>query len=49
MAKKNLLIPVVAYNLEFQFRHQASEIAKRPPRRLRFAEVLYTIGSSLLD
>jgi hypothetical protein len=49
MMKKELLTPVVAYNLVIQFRRQAAEVAKRAPRRLSFNEVWYTFRSFLLN
>ena len=39
----------VAYNLVIQFRRQAAEVAKLPPRRLSFKEVCYTFRSFLLN
>ena len=42
MMKKELLTSVVAYNLVIQFRRQAAEVAKLPPRRVSFKEVWYT-------
>ena len=49
MMKKELLTSVVAYNLVIQFRRQAAELAKLPPRRLSFTEVWYTFRSFLLS
>ena len=49
MMRKELLTSVVAYNLVVQFRRQAAEIAKLPPRRLSFKEVWYTFRSFLLN
>jgi len=48
MVKKELLTSIVAYNLVMQFRRQAAEIAKLPPRRLSFTGVWNTFESFLL-
>jgi hypothetical protein len=48
MVKKELLTSIVAYNLVVQFRRQAAEIAKLPPRRLSFTGVWNTFESFLL-
>jgi len=39
MALKELYTSVVAYNLVAQFRRQAAQVAKVPPRRLRFTSI----------
>ena len=49
MVKKELLTSVVAYNLVVQFRRQAAEVAKLPPRRLSFKGVWDTFRSFLLN
>jgi hypothetical protein len=48
MVQKELLTSIVAYNLVMQFRRQAAEIAKLPPRRLSFTGVWNTFESFLL-
>ena len=48
MVWKELLTSIVAYNLVVQFRRQAAEVAKLPPRRLSFTGVWNTFESFLL-
>jgi hypothetical protein len=45
---KELTTSMVAYNLVVQFRRQAAEIAKVPPRRLSFTSVWTTFQTCLL-
>ena len=49
MMQKELLTSIVAYNLVMQFRRQAAELAKLPPRRLSFTGVWNTFESFLLN
>lgn len=48
MVRKELLTSIVAYNLVVQFRRQAAQLAKLPPRRLSFTGVWNTFESFLL-
>ena len=48
MFQKELLTSIVAYNLVVQFRRQAAELAKVPPRRLGFTGVWSTIRMFIL-
>lgn len=48
MFRKELLTSMVAYNLVVQFRRQAAELAKVPPRRLSFTGVWTTYREFLL-
>ncbi|MEX0865966.1 MAG: IS4 family transposase [Pirellulales bacterium] len=48
MVKKELMTSLVAYNLVMQFRRQAAEVAKVPPRRLSFTGVWDTFKLFLL-
>jgi hypothetical protein len=49
MFRKEFLTSMVAYNLVIQFRRQAAELAKVPPRRLSFTGVWTTYREFLLD
>jgi hypothetical protein len=49
MVKKELMTSMVAYNLVVQFRRQAAKLAKVPPRRMSFSNVLGTFRSFLLN
>lgn len=48
MFRKELLTSMVAYNLVIQFRRQAAQLAKVPPRRLSFTSVWTTFRIMLL-
>lgn len=48
MFVKELFTSLVAYNLVIQFRREAAEVAKVPPRRLSFTGVLNTFQSFFL-
>jgi hypothetical protein len=49
MLRKELLTSMVAYNLVVQFRRQAAQLAKVPPRRLSFTSVWNTYRIFLLS
>lgn len=49
MFRKELLTSMVAYNLVIQFRRQAAQLAKVPPRRLSFTRVWNTFRIVLLS
>jgi Transposase DDE domain len=49
MFRKELLTSMVAYNLVVQFRRQAAQLAKVPPRRLSFTNVWSTFRIVLLS
>jgi hypothetical protein len=49
MFRKELLITMVTYNLVTQFRRQAAELAKVPPRRMSFKRTLTTYRTFLLS
>ena len=42
MVRKEILCSIVAYNLVLEFRREAANIAKLPPRRLSFTGVWNT-------
>lgn len=48
MVRKEILCSIVAYNLVLEFRRQAAQIAKLPPRRLSFTRVWETFDFYLL-
>ncbi len=48
MVRKEILCSVVAYNLVLEFRRQAANVAKLPPRRLSFTGVWNTFEIYLL-
>lgn len=48
MVKKELYTSIVAYNLVAQFRRQAAQLARVPPRRLRFKGIWTTLKHRLL-
>lgn len=49
MFEKELLMSVVSYNLVIQFRRQAAELAKVPPRRMSFKRTWTTFCTFLLS
>ena len=49
MFQKELLLSVVVYNLVTQFRRQAAELAKLPPRRMSFKRTWTTFCTFLLS